>query len=58
VEVGLLTPPFGISIFTVHSTLGDKNTTLESIFMGAFPYVVIMLLVLALIAAFPGLVIG
>jgi C4-dicarboxylate transporter, DctM subunit len=58
VEVGLLTPPFGISIFTVHSTLGDAKTTLESIFAGALPYVGVMLGVLILIAVFPWLVIS
>jgi C4-dicarboxylate transporter, DctM subunit len=58
VEVGLLTPPFGISIFTVHSTLGDDETTLESIFAGALPYVGVMLGVLLLIAVFPWLVIS
>ena len=58
VEVGLLTPPFGISIFTVHATLSDKDTTLESIFGGALPYVGVMVGVMVLIAAFPWLVIG
>lgn len=58
VEVGLLTPPFGISIFTVHSTLGDNNTSLESIFAGAMPYVGVMLIVLGLVAVFPQLIIG
>lgn len=58
VEVGLLTPPFGISIFTVYATLGDRNMRLESIFAGALPYVVVMLAVLVLIAAFPQLIIG
>ncbi|WP_373049802.1 TRAP transporter large permease [Thalassovita aquimarina] len=58
VEVGLLTPPFGISIFTVHSTLADGRTSLESIFAGALPYVGVMLGVLTLVAVFPGLVIG
>lgn len=58
VEVGLLTPPFGISIFTVHSTLADGHTSLESIFAGALPYVGVMLIVLTLVAIFPGLVIG
>ena len=58
VEVGLLTPPFGISIFTVHSTLGDERTSLESIFAGALPYVGVMLIVLVLIAVFPGLIIS
>jgi len=58
VEVGLLTPPFGISIFTVHSALNDGRTSLESIFAGALPYVGVMLIVLALIAVFPGLIIS
>ncbi|WP_029057449.1 TRAP transporter large permease [Stappia stellulata] len=58
VEVGLLTPPFGISIFTVHSTLGDRGTSLESIFAGALPFVGVMLGVLVLISFFPQLVIG
>ncbi len=57
VEVGLLTPPFGISIFTVHATLADRSTKLESIFAGALPFVGVMLAVLALIAAFPQLII-
>lgn len=58
VEVGLLTPPFGISIFTVHSALGDENTPLESIFAGALPFVGVMLAVLAMVALFPQLVVG
>lgn len=58
VEVGLLTPPFGISIFTVHSTLGDRSVSLESIFAGAMPYVGVMLGVLILVAAFPVLIVG
>lgn len=58
VEVGLLTPPFGISIFTVHSTLGDEKTSLESIFAGALPFVGVMLTVLGVIAIFPQLIVG
>lgn len=58
VEVGLLTPPFGISIFTVHSTLGDEKTSLESIFAGALPFVGVMLAVLGVIAIFPQLIVG
>lgn len=57
VEVGLLTPPFGISIFTVHSALGDGKTRLEAIFAGALPFVGVMLAVLALVAVFPQLII-
>lgn len=53
VEIGLLTPPFGISIFTVKSTLNDESVSVESIFAGVLPFVAVMLAVLALIAAFP-----
>jgi C4-dicarboxylate transporter DctM subunit len=56
VEIGLLTPPFGISVFTVKSTLNDPNVSVESIFAGTLPYVVVMLLVLLLIAVFPVIV--
>lgn len=53
VEVGLLTPPFGISVFTVKSTLNDPNVSVESIFTGTLPYIGVMLLVLLLLAIFP-----
>lgn len=53
VEIGLLTPPFGISVFTVKSTLNDPKVSVESIFAGSLPYVGVMLLVLLLIAIFP-----
>ena len=55
VEVGLLTPPFGLSAFAVKATLNDRRIGLETIFAGAFPFVLVMLAVLALIVAFPGL---
>lgn len=55
VEVGLLTPPFGISIFTVKSTLNDPSVSVESIFGAAMPFVGVMLLVLLLVAIFPQL---
>ena len=53
VEIGLLTPPFGISVFTVKSTLNDPKVSVESIFAGSMPYVGVMLVVLLLIAIFP-----
>ena len=55
VEIGLLTPPFGISIFTVKATLNDPKVSVESIFAGTLPFVGMMLLVLAVIALFPQL---
>lgn len=55
VEIGLLTPPFGISVFTVKSTLNDPRISVESIFAGSMPFVGVMLLVLLLVALFPAL---
>ena len=56
VEIGLLTPPFGIAVFVIKATLGnDSPITLNDIFAGALPFAVIMFLVLLLVIAFPGL---
>lgn len=55
VEMGLLTPPFGISVFTVKSTLNDPKISVESIFAGTMPFLLAMLGVLVLICAFPWL---
>ena len=53
VEIGLLTPPFGLSIYVVEATLQNKEIGLPEIFRGAFPFVLVMLFVLLLVAAFP-----
>lgn len=53
VEIGLLTPPFGISVYVIKSTLDDPTITLGQIFAGAAPFALVMLLVLALVVAFP-----
>jgi TRAP-type C4-dicarboxylate transport system permease large subunit len=55
VEMGLLTPPFGISVFTVKSTLNDPEVSVESIFAGSMPFVAAMFGVLLLVAAIPWL---
>ena len=54
-EIGLLTPPLGISCFTIKSTIRDPSITLSHIFTGAFPFALVMLLVLILVIAFPPL---
>tara|TARA_R110000868_G_scaffold1253_16_gene9823 strand:+ start:1617 stop:2942 length:1326 start_codon:yes stop_codon:yes gene_type:complete len=54
-EIGLLTPPLGISCFVIKSTLNDPTIKLSDIFAGAFPFAVIMLLVLFAIIAWPEL---
>ena len=55
VEVGLLTPPFGLSVFDVKSTLNDPRVSLGEIFKGTAPFVVMMIVMLALLVAFPQL---
>ena len=54
-EIGLLTPPLGISCFTIKSTIRDPSITLSHIFAGAFPFAFIMLLVLIAVVAYPWL---
>jgi len=53
VEVGLLTPPLGISVFVIKSSLDDKSISLGDIFLGAAPFAVMMVAVLFLVIAFP-----
>ena len=55
VEIGLLTPPFGISVFVIKSSLDDDSISLADIFIGAAPFALMMLLVLVAVLAFPGL---
>ena len=56
VEIGLLTPPFGMAVFVIRATLGENSPiTLQNIFAGAFPFAVIMVIVLLLVIAFPSL---
>jgi C4-dicarboxylate transporter DctM subunit len=55
IEIGLLTPPFGISVYVVKSTLDDQRITLHEIFAGAFPFVLCMALVTLLLVFVPQL---
>jgi tripartite ATP-independent transporter DctM subunit len=54
-EVGLLTPPFGLAVFVVHSTLSRPDVSLKDIFIGALPFAVSMCIVVALVVAFPAI---
>ena len=54
-EIGLLTPPLGISCYVIKSTLDDDRISLFDIFAGAFPFALMMLLVLIILIAFPQL---
>lgn len=52
VEVGLLTPPFGMVPFAMNATLG-KRAPVEDVFAGSFPFVIMMILFLGLLILFP-----
>ena len=54
-EIGLLTPPLGISCFVIKATLNDPSIKLKDVFLGALPFAFIMLLVLILLINFPSL---
>ena len=55
IETGLLTPPFGILVFTVKSAVPDRNVTLAEIFRGSVPYWIVLLTIVAALAVFPQL---
>ena len=46
VEIGLLTPPFGLSVYVVTGTLADPRVSLWTTFAGAAPFALAMALVL------------
>jgi C4-dicarboxylate transporter, DctM subunit len=58
VEIGLLTPPFGLSVFVIKSTLNDDSISLGEIFRGAAPFAAMMAIVLALVLIFPSIATG
>ena len=53
IEIGLLTPPFGLSVYTIKAALGDPDLKVGEIFRGAFPFVIAMFVTIAIIVAFP-----
>lgn len=54
-EIGLLTPPLGISCFVIKASLNDDRIALKDVFMGALPFAAVMLCVLVLLIIFPQL---
>jgi TRAP-type C4-dicarboxylate transport system permease large subunit len=53
IETGLLTPPFGILVFTVKAAVPEPNVPLAEIFRGAIPYWFILFAVIMAIVVFP-----
>jgi C4-dicarboxylate transporter DctM subunit len=55
VEIGLLTPPLGLSVYVIKSSLDDETISLGTIFAGSLPFVLITLAVTILLMVFPEL---
>lgn len=53
IEAGLLTPPFGLLVYTVRGSVPDDSATLGKIFVGSIPYFVLILVTAFIILAFP-----
>lgn len=55
VEIGLLTPPFGLSVFTIKASIDDKTLKVGEIFRGSMPFVLSMIACLVILTIFPGI---
>jgi tripartite ATP-independent transporter DctM subunit len=54
IETGLLTPPFGILVFTVKAAVTDeKDLSTGEIFRGSIPYWIALLVAIAVLIVFP-----
>lgn len=54
IEAGLLTPPFGLLVYTVKAALPEeKDISVMQIFKSSTPYWIIMLIAMVMIAIFP-----
>lgn len=55
IEAGLLTPPFGLLVYTVKGAVPDPSVRLSEIFTGSVPYWIMILLVAFLVWLLPDL---
>jgi C4-dicarboxylate transporter, DctM subunit len=55
IEAGLLTPPFGLLVYTVKGAVTDREVRLSHIFMGAMPYTLMIIAAGVLVIMVPSL---
>jgi C4-dicarboxylate transporter, DctM subunit len=53
IETGLLTPPFGLLVFTVKAAIHDPDVSVGKIFAGSVPYWIALLAVVVCLWQFP-----
>jgi TRAP-type C4-dicarboxylate transport system permease large subunit len=54
IEIGLLTPPFGMVVFAMKSSLG-RSAKIEDIFIGSIPFIMMLAIALMIVMAYPPL---
>ncbi len=55
IEAGLLTPPFGLLVYTVKASVPDTGVSLSMIFSGSMPYWILIVVAAALVLFVPEL---
>jgi TRAP-type C4-dicarboxylate transport system permease large subunit len=53
IEAGLLTPPFGLLVYTVKAAIQDDDVSVRQIFVSSIPYWIVMLAGIVAIITFP-----
>jgi len=53
IEAGLLTPPFGLLVYTVKGSVPDPSASLGKIFAGSFPYFILILVAAFIVLLLP-----
>lgn len=56
-EIGMVTPPVGMNVFVISSTVG-KSAPTDIVFRGMFWFFMADIFLLALLVAFPGIIMG
>ena len=54
-QIGIITPPFGLSVFTVKGA-AEADVSIEEIFKGSFPFLAILLVSVLLLLLFPQII--
>ncbi len=52
IEVGLVTPPFGMVVYAMKASLG-KTAKVEEIFIGSFPFIILLVIAMVIVIAYP-----
>jgi len=55
IEAGLLTPPFGLLVYTVKGAISDRDVKLSTVFRGSVPFWIMILIAAAAVILMPGL---